>query len=380
VFSGAVGAVRGEVAAGDIVRIASADGRFLAWAGCSPVSQIFARVWSFREEDQVDARFVAARMAEAIAWRDARFGALAAGRARRIANAEADGLPGCIVDVYASTAVMQLSAAAADRWRDTLAGALLEHLPLTAVVERSDAEVRELEGLPPRVGALRGAAPGHPLEVIEPAAGTTITMLVDVARGHKTGMYLDQAANRAAVAALAAGRRVLNCFAYTGGFSLACLRGGASEVVSIESAAEAVALARLNEERNGVAAGRSSWITGDVFGELRRLRDARRRFDLIVLDPPKFAPTQGHVDRAARAYKDINLLALKLLEPGGLLATFSCSSAVDAALFRQIVAGAAEDAGADAFVRGAFGAAPDHPVRLAFPEGEYLKGLLLERL
>ena len=239
-----------------------------------------------------------------------------------------------------------------------------------------DAEVRELEGLPGRCGPLRGHLPPQPMEVVESA----VRLLVDVVRGHKTGMYLDQAVNRATAADCASGRRVLNCFAYTGGFSLACLAGGADHVLSIESAADAVALARLAEERNGVAPARSSWVTGDVFEELRKLRDARQRFDMVVLDPPKFAPTQGHVERASRAYKDINLLALKLLAPGGLLATFSCSGAVDAGLFRRIVAGAAEDAGADVAVRARLGPAPDHTVRLAFPEGDYLKGLLLERL
>jgi 23S rRNA (cytosine1962-C5)-methyltransferase len=380
VFSGAVARVRGEPQPGQTVRVHSAGGRFLAHAAWSAQSQICARVWNYDESEAIDRAFFDRRLREAIAARDASMGPVATGDARRLINAEGDGLPGIVIDRYDDTVVMQLLSAGAEAWRSEI-GELLAALPgIVRVYERSDADVRELEGLPPRSGAVQGEAPDAPVAVHEWVGAHRVELLADVRGGHKTGFYLDQSVNRALVGSLAAGRDVLNCFAFSGAFAFSCVAGGARHVTSIESAADALVLAREMARLNRVPEAVVDWIEGDVFAHLRRFRDAARRFDLIILDPPKFAPTQAHAERAARAYKDINLLAFKLLAPDGLLATFSCSGAIDAGLFRQIVAGAAEDAGVDVRVRAALTAAPDHPVRLAFPEGDYLKGLLLQRL
>jgi 23S rRNA (cytosine1962-C5)-methyltransferase len=241
------------------------------------------------------------------------------------------------------------------------------------VYERSDAEVRGLEGLPPRSGPVRGDAPPDAIAVREGAA----RFLVDVRAGQKTGFFLDQRDNRTRLGAQARGAEVLDVFSYTGGFVLAALLGGAAHVTAVESSADALARARENVAASGFDPQAVDWLEADAFACLRRLAESRRRFDLIVLDPPKFAPTERHVARAARAYKDINLWALRLLRPGGRLFTFSCSGAVDGALFQSIVAGAAVDAGVDGRIVARLGAAADHPVALSFPEGEYLKGLVV---
>jgi len=244
------------------------------------------------------------------------------------------------------------------------------------VYERSDADVRALEGLPPRTGPLVGELPTE-VAIVEDG----IAYRVDPVAGQKTGFFLDQRDNRRLAREIAHGRRALNAFCYTGGFTLAALAGGAAAVTSIDSSADALALARENLGRNpALPAAAAAWVEADVFADLRRLRNEGAVFDLVVLDPPKFAPTAAHAQRAARAYKDVNLLALKLLAPGGLLLTFSCSGGISADLFRKIVAGAAVDAGADAQVLRTLGAAADHPVALAFPEGEYLKGLLVRKV
>jgi 23S rRNA (cytosine1962-C5)-methyltransferase len=243
------------------------------------------------------------------------------------------------------------------------------------VYERSDTEGRELEGLAPRVGAASGAEPDGPTRILEHG----IKYQVDVVSGQKTGFYLDQRDNRRRVGLLAAGREVFNGFCYTGGFALSALSSGARSVLSVDSSAPALAMAKRNLALNGLEAGRAEWLQADVFEALRGLQREGRQFDLVVLDPPKFAPTPKDSARAARGYKDINLNALKLLRPGGLLATFSCSGGVSPELFQKIVAGAAADAGASLVLRERFSAAPDHPVLVEFPEGEYLKGLLLER-
>lgn len=373
IFSGAIAHVSAPAAAGETVVVASSAGEPLALAAWSPHSQIRARIWSFEPTAHVDEAFIAARVAGACAARapllDARHDAV------RLLHAESDGLPGVVADRYGEVVVLQLSSTGADRFRDALVGALAHATGAACVYERSDAEVRVLEGLPPRMGV----AFGHlPASVYAVEAG--LRYRIDVVGGQKTGFYLDQRDNRARIGALAHGRRVLNAFCYTGGFTLAALAGGAAEVLSIDSAGEALAIARENIALNpALDPARAAWREADVFAELRALRNAARSFDLIVLDPPKFAPTASHAARAARAYKDINLLALKLLAPGGLLATFSCSGGVSAELFRKIVAGAAIDAGVDAQVIAHLGASADHPVALAFPEGEYLKGLLLRR-
>jgi 23S rRNA (cytosine1962-C5)-methyltransferase len=369
VFSGAVERVEGEPQAGDAVLVRSSDGKSLATAAFSPESQIRARVWRW-DEGPVDAAFIAARVAAAVARR----AGIVDSDAMRLIHGEADGLPGVVADRYGEVVVLQLSSTGADVWRDALLAALVQQTGCASVYERSDLDVRAVEGLPPRTGALVGDA--REATIVE----NGLRYRIDIVKGQKTGFYLDQRDNRARLRSLARGRRVLNCFCYTGGFSLAALAGGAESVLSIDSSAPALAIARAQLDVNGLPAERAQWCEGDVFQELRRLRDAAAVFDLIVLDPPKFAPTAGHVEKAARAYKDINMLALKLLAPGGLLATFSCSGGVSAELFQKIIAGAGADAGVQALVCGRFSAAGDHPVLLSFPEGEYLKGLLLEKL
>ena len=345
-----------------------------ARAAWSPASQIRARAWTFDEGETVDRAFFQRRIAAAVARRSALFDA--DNTAARLVHAESDGLPGIIADRYGDVIVIQLLAAGADAHRADIIDALVSTTGVTTIVERSDAEVRTLEGLPPVTGVVAGALPAR--VVIREHA---LAYRVDVLGGQKTGFYLDQRDNRRIVGDLAAGRRVLNAFCYTGGFTLAALAGGAQSALSIDSSAPALSLARSNLAANpSIAALPAKWHAADVFGELRELRNAGAQFDMVVLDPPKFAPTAAHAQRAAAAYKDINLLAFKLLAPGGLLVTFSCSGGISAELFRKIVAGAAVDARADATVVAILGAGADHPLTLAFPEGEYLKGLLLRKV
>jgi 23S rRNA (cytosine1962-C5)-methyltransferase len=373
IFSGAIGMAEDLLEPGDTVDIQSADGAFLARAAYSPESQIRARVWTYDARESVDAAFIDRRVARAVRARVPMLDPRHTGC--RLIHGESDGLPGVIADRYADIVVLQLSSAGAERWRDAIVAALVAATSVTCIFERSDADVRKLEGMPPRVGIAHGKLPDA-VTFLEDG----IAYRVDVVAGQKTGFYLDQRDNRAAVRALAAGREVLNVFSYSGGFALAALAGGAARVLSVDSSADALALGRENLAGNpALPSDRAEWSEADAFAELRKLRDRGAAFDLIVLDPPKFAPTAAHVERGARAYKDVNLWALKLLRPGGLLATYSCSGGVDAALFRKIVAGAALDAGAEASVIGHFGAGADHPVALAFPEGEYLKGLLIRK-
>jgi len=372
-FSGAIARVDGEPQTGDTAIVVGADGKFLAQAAYSPTSQIRARVWSFDSGDSIDAAFFAGRVRRAIAARAPLLDPQHT--AARLIHGESDGLPGVIADRYGNVVVLQLLSAGAERWRAAIAAALADATGVRCVYERSDADVRQLEGLPPRTGAISGVLP-RPVTIFE--GGLCYT--VDVVSGQKTGFYLDQRDDRALIRKLAPGRRMLNAFCYTGGFTLAALAGGAQSVLSIDSAADALGLAQENVARNPAIAGaRAEWRDANVFAELRTLRDAGAAYDLIVLDPPKFAPTAAHAERAARAYKDVNLWALKLLAPGGFLATFSCSGGITADLFQKIVAGAAVDARAEASIVGRLGPSADHPVALAFPEGDYLKGLLLRK-
>jgi 23S rRNA (cytosine1962-C5)-methyltransferase len=368
IFSGAVARVEGEPVSGDTVEVSSSGGEFLAVAAYSPHSQIRARVWDARSRT-IDGDFFRERIAQALSQR-AELLAESAVNAVRLVHGESDGLPGIVADRYGDTVVLQLTSAGGERWREEIADALLQATGAVRVWERSDADVRELEGLAPRCGPLRGTAP--PGAVIVHEHG--LKFEVDLERGHKTGFYLDQRDNRKHFRALASGCDVLDCFAYTGGFTVNALAGGARSVTAVESSGAAVALARANAELNGLPP--AEWIEGDVFQRLRQFRDQSREFDLIVLDPPKFAPTAAHAERASRAYKDINLLAFKLLRAGGALMTFSCSGGVSAELFQKIIAGAAVDAASRARIEGWLHGAPDHPVALNFPEGEYLKGLL----
>ena len=372
IFSGAIGKVTGKPGVGDTVEIKDSSGKPLARAAYSPKSQIRARVWTFDPAEEVDAAFFRQRVMRALALREA----LPAGRhsnALRLVHGESDGLPGLVVDRYADVLVAQFLAAGVERWRDPILDALVELSGCSAVYERSDAETRKLEGLEARVGFARGDHAAKRCPIIEYG----LNFRVDVEQGQKTGFFLDQRENRQRVRSLAAGREVLDGFSYTGGFAIAALAGGAQRVTAVESSKEAIEIARENLAANPFDAAKVEFVQADVFAQLRKLRDQAARFDLVVLDPPKFAPTASQARNAARAYKDINLLAFKLLRPGGLLATFSCSGGVDAALFQSIVAGAALDAGAEAKIVERFSAAADHPVALEFPEGDYLKGLLL---
>jgi 23S rRNA (cytosine1962-C5)-methyltransferase len=372
-FAGSVGRLEGRARPGDTVEVLADDLRPLGRAAYSPRSQIRARFWTFDAAETVDDAFFKRRVAAAVARREA-LPELRGQQGLRLIHAESDGLPGVIADRYGDTVVIQLTSAGADKWRDAIVAALLKATGCARIFERSDSEVRGLEGLAPATGWLHGS----------PADGLTIEengvrLGVDVVGGHKTGFYLDQRDNRALLGQLAAGKGVLNCFCYTGGFSLQALAGGAASVLSIDSSGPALAQARANLALNpGLPVDRAEWLEADVFLALRDFRKAGRSFDLIVLDPPKFAPSAAHADRAARAYKDINLLGFRLLRPGGLLMTYSCSGGIGLELFQKIVAGAAQDAGSAARIVRRLAGAADHPVALDFPEGEYLKGLLVQ--
>jgi 23S rRNA (cytosine1962-C5)-methyltransferase len=374
IFSGAIERVLGKPRAGDTVEVRTADGAPIAMAAYSPASQIRARVWSFDPQATTNADWFKARVRHALALREA----LPAARhtnALRLVHAESDGLPGLIVDRYADVLVVQFLSAGAERWREAILDALQEATHCEAVFERSDAEVRKLEGLEPRVGFARGNRNATRCPITEYG----LNFRVDVEQGQKTGFFLDQRENRQRVRALAAGREVLDGFCYTGGFAVAALAGGAARVLAVESSAPALEVARENLAANPLDPAKVEFVQADVFAHLRLLRDGGKKFGLVVLDPPKFAPTAAQAKNAARAYKDVNLLAFKLLAPGGLLATFSCSGGVSAELFQSIVAGAALDAGVGAKIIERFHAGADHPVALEFPEGDYLKGLLLLR-
>jgi 23S rRNA (cytosine1962-C5)-methyltransferase len=361
----------GKADPGETVRVQGRDGQFLAWAAYSPQSQIRVRAWSFDEKERIDAGFFERRIAEAVAIR-ARLPIQSDGV--RLIHGEADGLPGLIVDRYGDTLSAQFLSAGIERWKPVIADQLLKATGLTRLYERSDASSRGLEGLPEVTGWLRGEGP---TEITIREHGWKLS--VDIAEGHKTGFYLDQRDARKLFADSVRHfgfKRVLNCYCYTGGFSVAALSGGAEHVVGVDSSAPALARANANVALNGFDASRHEALDADVNQTLRRFVQEGRRFDAIVLDPPKFAPTVAHAERAARAYKDINRLGFMLLEPGGALFTYSCSGGISPDLFHKIVAGAGLDAPADGLVYARTSAAPDHPMTVNFPEGDYLKGLV----
>jgi 23S rRNA (cytosine1962-C5)-methyltransferase len=370
VFAGSV--EKGKADPGETVRVEAQDGRFLAWAAFSPASQIRVRAWSFDEAERIDAGFFERRIVTAVALRQR---LAVASDGVRLVHGEADGLPGLVVDRYGDLLCAQFLSAGTERWKAVIAEALLQATGCSRLYERSDASVRTLEGLEPVTGWLHGSG----------ATEATISehawrLTLDVADGHKTGFYLDQRDNRARLAGWVRHfglKRVLNCYSYTGGFSVAALAGGAEQVLSVDSSAPALARASAHVVLNGHDAARHEARDADVNATLRAALQAGERFDAIVLDPPKFAPTAAHAERAARAYKDINRLGLKLLAPGGLLLTFSCSGGISADLFHKIVAGAAMDAGVDGAILARLEGACDHPTTLMFPEGEYLKGLAI---
>ncbi|MBK9600429.1 MAG: class I SAM-dependent rRNA methyltransferase [Anaerolineales bacterium] len=370
IFASAIRHVDETHVSGSTVDLLSSEGQFLARASYSPNSQIRARVWTFNDEP-VDKEFFRKRIRAAIEVRQ-QLKVDSHSNAYRLLHAESDGIPGLIVDRYENVLVLQSLTAGSEFWKETIADLLVEETGVTTIYERSDADVRELEGLQPITGILRGTLSSF----IFPITEYNLKFNVDIAHGHKTGFYLDQRENRHGVGELSKDRDVLNCFCYTGGFSIHALASGAKSVLSVDSSADALALLEENIALNHLPADRHTSLEGDVFQLLRKFRDANRSFDLIVLDPPKFAPTAAHAEKASRAYKDINLLAFKLLRHGGLLFTYSCSGGIDAALFQKIVASAALDAGVDATIIEHLSQGSDHPVSLHFPEGMYLKGLV----
>jgi 23S rRNA (cytosine1962-C5)-methyltransferase len=375
IFSGAVADVQGEPAPGATVEVTDSAGAWLARGAYSPESQIRVRLWTWNEGESIDGAFIAARLERAVARRsdldpDGRTNAY------REVHAESDGLPGLIVDRYGGFRVVQLLSAGAEHWRDVLVETLAARGETEGIYERSDVSVRELEGLSQRTGLLRGSEPPPRIRIEEHG----VPFWVDVCGGQKTGFYLDQRENRSRLRQGMGGRDVLNAFSYTGGFTVAALLGGAASVLSLDSSAEALELAKDNIALNGLRADACTWVVGDAFTELRKLRDRAASFDVVVLDPPRFAATAAQAERAARGYKDINLLAFKLLRPGGTLYTFSCSGGVSPELFEKIVAGAASDAGVEAIIQEWLGQPADHPVLLSFAEGRYLKGLVCRRM
>jgi 23S rRNA (cytosine1962-C5)-methyltransferase len=380
IFSGGVTAVQGSPGPGATVEVHSATGDNLGLGAFSPESQIRVRMWTFAADtgastgastgSTVDAAFVTDRIVRSASRRVA---LLASGtNAARLVFSEADGIPGLIADRYGDTVVCQFTTAGADRWRDVIADALFALDGVRSVYERSDADVRQREGLEPVVGRLRGDEPPGDIIIHE----GRWRFAIDVANGHKTGFYLDQRNARGEIELLAASARVLNVFSYTGAFSVIAAGSGAASVLSIDSSGPALATAQQNAVLNGVDVG--ELMEADAFTALRGLRDRARQYDLIALDPPKLANTERQVDKAARAYKDLNLLAIKLLAPGGRLLTFSCSAAMTTELFQKVVAGAALDAGRTVRIVGRLAQPGDHPVPLNFPEAEYLKGLILQ--
>jgi len=369
IFSGAIARTEGKPAAGEIIDVRAQDGRWLARAEFNPHSQIRARAFCWDEGVTADDAFWRQRLAAAIARRNA---LMPAAEARRLVFAESDGIPGLIVDAYRSHLVVQTLTAGAEARKAMTTRHLVELLAPASIIERDD-PMRRKEGLPPASGLLYGQPPAEPLIITENGH----RFLVDLNSGQKTGFYLDQAANRAALASHCAGKEILNAFSYTGAFAVYALAADAKHVINLDASRDALTLADANLRLNGFNPHRWQNIEADVFKQLRRWRDEARQFDLIILDPPKFATSRGNLQRATRGYKDINWLAMRLLRPGGLLATFSCSGLVSADLFQKILFGAALDAGRDARIIGHFHQSPDHPVLLTFPEAAYLKGFLL---
>ena len=387
IFSGAIASIKGDPKSGDTIQVIDSTGEFLAYGAYSPESQIRIRVWSWDKNERIDLNFFCNRLKSAIDFRlsseifnpfssDNNQGKgaekITSTNAYRLVYAESDNLPGLIVDRYGDTLVIQVLSAGIEKWRDTIADILMELTDARHIYERSDVEVRKLEGLNERIGPLRGNPPDN-LVIHE----NELRYKVSLSTGHKTGYYLDQRTNRRYIQALAHGRDVLDCFSYTGSFSLNALKGGAKSVVAVDVSSGALELAQENLSLNQLPPDRVKWLEADVFQQMRKFRDQDMKFDMVILDPPKFAPTASLVQKASRGYKDINLLAFKLLRPGGILATFSCSGGLKPSLFQKIVADAAVDAAVNAKVFQQLSQSSDHPIGLYFPEGAYLKGLLI---
>jgi 23S rRNA (cytosine1962-C5)-methyltransferase len=371
IFSGAVARIQGEPADGDTVDILDHQGRFLARGYLNRRSQIVVRCLSWSEDESIDSSFWKQRLQQAIARRQ---GLLQAGTTDscRLVHAESDLVPGLVVDTYAGYVVLQALTLGIERRKSELVQILVELLQPEGIYERSDVDVREKEGLKLQTGLLWGQEPPSPLEIHE----HSYRFWADIQHGQKTGFYLDQRDNRSRLTRYARGRTVLNAFAYTGSFAVCAYAGGAERVVNLDTSAEALALARQNLALNSLPERDDEYVVGDVFAVLRQYRAEGKKFDVIILDPPKFAYAQSQVQAACRGYKDINWVAMQLLKPDGILFTMSCSGLVTPDLFQKVVFGASVDAQRDAQVLERLSQATDHPILLSFPEGEYLKGFV----
>jgi 23S rRNA (cytosine1962-C5)-methyltransferase len=371
IFSGAIDKVEGNPSNGETVQIFTSNNTLIGYGSFSPSSQIRMRVWSFNPEEKINADFFRNKISLASSLRENIIDTSNT-NAYRIINAESDGLPGLIVDRYSDYLVCQFLSAGSEFNKKILVEILNDIFKPNGIFERSDVEVRTKEGLQPAQGLLKGTDPENFVEVRE----NGLKFLVDIKNGHKTGFYLDQRDNRKLISEFSIGKNVLNCFSYTGGFSAYALSSRAEKVTQVEASSSAIELSTKNFELNNLNSSLVENINGDVFEVLRKFRDERKTFDLIILDPPKFTDSTSQIQKASRGYKDINLLALKLLNPGGILFTFSCSGHISAELFQKIIAGAALDSGREVKIIKQLTQSADHSVALNFPEGLYLKGLV----
>lgn len=371
VFSGAIESVKGKPANGEIISVTDSSGAFLAKGFYNNQSRVAVRLLEWNEATDIDEEWWRSRVAKAVASRK---NILSSGDTNvcRLIFSEADYLPGLIVDKYADYLSVQLHSSGIEQIKSVLLDELQKQLNPKGVFDRSDASARAHEGLEPSHGILAGSLPPEFVEVTE----NGIKYLINISEGQKSGFFCDQRENRRIVAAHSAGKRVLDCFSYSGGFSLNALSSGASEVISVDSSILAIETLNRNIELNGFATSKHTSVQSDVNKQLRAFRESGEMFDIVVLDPPKYAPTRSSLDKASRAYKDLNRIGMSLLNSGGLLATFSCSGAVDINHFKQILAWAALDAGKEIQFVYQFCQPEDHPIRASFPEGEYLKGLL----
>lgn len=371
VFSGAINSVKGEPKNGETVKVISNDGKFLCWAAYSAKSQISLRAWSFNENETIDENFFYKQIDNALLYRK-QFINFPDSNSYRLINAESDGLPGIIVDIYDRFVVCQFLSAGAEQWKSTIVKILVEKINPLGIYDRSDVDVREKEGLKLESGVLFGETPPEILEIIENGN----KFIIDIINGHKSGFYLDQKINRKLLADYSKDKEVLNCFSFSGGFALYALRAGAVKVINVDSSKDALMLAEKNILSNGFKNDQFENVEDDVFKYLRKLRDSNRKFDIIILDPPKFAESFNQIEKASRGYKDINLLAFKLLNPNGVLFTFSCSGHISVDLFNKIIADAALDSGRKVNVISYLAQSPDHTISTNFPESLYLKGLI----
>lgn len=373
IFSKAVNEVVNPPENGADIDIYAADGSFLARASYSPNSQIRARVWSFNAEEKIDQQFFERKIREAAEARTLMLEETGMS-ACRLVDAESDGLPGLIIDRYNNFLVLEVLSAGAEYHLKDITSALRNIYPDDNIYERSDVEVRTKEGLESRKGVIYGEEPPEELAIKENGG---MQILVNIKEGHKTGYYLDQRDNRAALSKYCKGKSVLNCFSYTGGFSLYALRGRAKSVANVDVSQKALDIAKKNIVLNHLDPGRVKFIREDVFAFLRKEKKAGHTYDVIVLDPPKFAESKSQLDKACRGYKDINMIAASIINPGGYLMTYSCSGHMTPDLFQKVVADALLDAGRDGQIVEFLTQASDHPVALPYPEALYLKGLVV---